>query len=1712
MSADWAVLPLSLEESDEAVTLVFANTDGRLLEDLLACQPENGPFDIETHLTLAIDIAEALVKMHAAGILHKDIRPSNVVITPPGEGARFTGFGVASSFPRLRQAPEPVETIDGSFAYMAPEQTGRMNRSVDSRADLYALGVLLFEMFCGRRPFLSDDPVELVHFHVALQPPSPELVRKDIPRGVSDVIVKLLSKAAESRYQTAAGLVSDLRHCLDSWRETGDVPAFILGKSDHPNRLYIPEKLYGREAELTTLLEAAKRVTDQGRFEFVLVSGYSGVGKSALVGELHKVLIKPTALFASGKFDQFKRHIPYATLAQAFQGLIRSILGQSDDRLGFWSDRIRDALGGHGRLLTDLVPELGLLIGTQPVLPDLPPNDAAVRFFSTVRRFLSVWATAEHPLVLFLDDLQWVDPGSMKFLEYLSAQGDLGHLLLICAYRDNEVDSSHPFALAIEAIKSHQPVESIDLKPLSPKSLGLMVSEALGCTPSVAAPLIQVIMDKTAGNPFFTIQFLEGLFEDGVLRPSGEGWRWDDAEIAEKEFTDNVIELMARKIGRLPDHCRQALCRLAFLGNAVPFERLARLTGGGIEALEADLEGAFAGSFLTQRNGIVRFTHDRIQEAAYSLLPVEAREFEHLSIGRSLFADLGGQADDKDIFEMVNHFNRGLRLIDDFEERQRVCRLNITAGRKAKAAAAYATARTFFAQAVDLLPANAWDEDYQDTVQLYLDWSSCELLAGNHQVVDDLLPLILSRARTKADRAKAYRQRILRNQVAGLNGEGVDTAIEALRQFGLVCPDRQADVDSQVEDLRRSIAARLGEGGIPALINAPAMMDEEALALLGVLVDAMPCAYMGRTELYAWLVLNALKVTLENGNTADSCAVYMGCAILMVSMYDEIADSVAYADLALKLQEKLCRPDLRGRILVRYGVFVNPRQNSLQSTIDMLREGFVDCLNAGDFAYASYAAQEIVWMTFERGAPLADFASAAATYIPFAEKSRNLGVEAVLLAEESFVAALQGRTTFEDFVIANRGFDEAVTRAKQNVCKCYLSMMEALVALLAGDDRHAFKRLEDVAPNLKGLTGWVGEASYHFLAVLALTNLDGPEFRGEFPDIAERLKKHLALLEKRAKESPANFRARYLLAKAEMARIGTDDAGARALYEEAIKAAHEAGTVHVEALAYERAAAFYRQAGFDLIAETYLAKARNRYDRWGAHIKVARLEPETRADVRPDGNDLAQSLDGLSVIKASQAVSGEIALDRLVETLLRITIENAGADRGLLVVNLAGRPTVVAEARVGGGAVSFEMLNQTIAEPALALSVVNYALRTQDKVLLDDARKAPDFGTDPHFRAGTVRSVLCQPLVKQSRLIGLLYLENSQVSHAFTANHVMVLDLLASQAAISLENAILYDNLERTVAQRTAELRQKKEQLDEILAEQEIILENASLGIVVVMLDKSGARIIHRANRAAERLFGYPAGGMVGLDTRVVWPSDTEFNAAGEAYKVLARGETYVGEHAIRRGSRENGFGRLVGAAIDHHDLSKGTIWLVEDITERKLTQEKIHRLAMTDHLTGLANRTHFHARFKEFLKLAKREEKNVALVLVDLDKFKPVNDTFGHIVGDELLKSVASIFLRNTRETDLVARLGGDEFAIILVNPESRDAVAKISQRIISDVSQEMTVLGHKLAIGASIGIAIYPENGLDQDELILKADAALYESKRGGRNTFRFHTPDQE
>src|SRR5438270_6605909 len=731
LDSTWTAKPLALTRHEGRTILVLKDPGGEPLDQVLE-RDRGKPLDLTRSLQIVAGLAKALGQVHRLGLIHKDIKPANVLVDDAGN-AWLTGFGIASRLPHERQSPVPIEIIAGTLAYMAPEQTGRMNRSTDSRSDLYSVGVTLYQILTGALPFAAADPLEWVHCHIARRP-APPADRAAVPEPLSAIVLKLLAKNAEERYQTASGLEADLRRCLTEWRTHGRVDPFSLGAHDSSDRLLIPEKLYGREREIDVLLAAFDRVVAQGTPELVLVSGYSGVGKSSVVNELHKVLVPPRGLFASGKFDQYKRDIPYTTLAQAFQTLIRQILVKSVAEVSHWRHTLQGALGPHGQLIINLIPELEFLIGKQPPVPDLPPQDARNRFQLVFRRFLSAFARPEHPLALFLDDLQWLDPATLDLLAHLITDPDVRYLMLVGAYRDNEVTSSHPLPRTLAAIrKAGARMQEVVLSPLGLDDVGRLVSDTLHCDADSGRPLAQMVHEKTGGNPFFSIQLLTTLTEEGLLRldPNAAAWIWDLARIRAKGYTENVVDLMVGKVKRLSDATQTALQQLACLGNVVEFATLSLVFGESEEEIHTALLEAARTGLILRLEGSYGFLHDRIQEAAYALIPEGERAGAHLRIGRVLSMTAEGLAEH--LFDVANHFNRGAALLFDRDQKVHAAAIDLRAGRKAKASGAYASARGYFSAGMALLDETDWGGHHGLTFSLWLERAECELLSGNFE-------------------------------------------------------------------------------------------------------------------------------------------------------------------------------------------------------------------------------------------------------------------------------------------------------------------------------------------------------------------------------------------------------------------------------------------------------------------------------------------------------------------------------------------------------------------------------------------------------------------------------------------------------------------------------------------------------------------------------------------------------------------------------------------------------------------------------------------------------------------------------------------------------------------------------------------------------------------------------------------------------------------
>src|ERR1700676_3970921 len=1520
LDAEWAARPVALTHHNDRMTLVLEDPGGAPLDRLLG-----RPLDLSHFLRIAIPLAGALRRVHERGLIHKDIKPANILVDTASGGVWLTGFGIASRLPRERQAPAPPEVIAGTLAYMAPEQTGRMNRSVDSRSDLYALGVTFYEMLAGTLPFTATDSMAWVHCHIARQPVPPNERVAGVPGPLSAIVMKLLAKTAEERYQTAAGVEADLRRGLAEWESHGRIDPFPLGAYDTSDRLLIPEKLYGREREIDTLLASFDRVVANGALEFVLVSGYSGIGKSSVVNELHKALVPPRGLFASGKFDQYKRDIPYATLGQAFQSLVRSLLTQSEAELGRWRDSLSEALGPNGQLIVNLVPELELVIGKQPPVPDLPPQDAHNRFQTVFRRFLGVFARKEHPLALFLDDLQWLDTATLDLLKHLVTHPEVRHLLLVGAYRDNEVRPSHPLLRTLEAIrKAGARVEEIVLAPLELDDVGRLIADALHCEPERARPLAELVQEKTGGNPFFAIQFFIALADEGLLAfdPVASAWQWNIDRIRAKSYTDNVVDLMAAKLKRLSSTTQEALKHLACLGNIVPIATLTLVHGETEEAMHAALWEAVRAGLVIHQDNAYRFLHDRIQQAAYSLIPEGQRAEVHLRIGRVLLASMTADKLAEHLFDVANHFNRGATLLVDRDEKAQVATLELRAGRKAKASTAYASACVYLAAGMALLDESDWDSRYELTFRLWLERAECEYLTGQLASAEARLSLLSTRARTIVDSAAVTRVRINLYTNLDHSDSAVEVGLEYLRRFNGQWPQHPTEEDVRQEYDR--LWRRLGSGSIEALLDLPLMSDPDRCATMDVLTVLTSPALFTDLNLFRLVVGRMAALSLEHGNSDGSCLAYVWLGGILGTYFGDYKTGFRFGKLGLDLVEKRGLDRLRARVYLVFAVHVAHWTQHLPTCRVFLRRAFDAAQHSGDLTYAAYSCADLNTNLLASGDPLGEVEHEVEKALEFVGKVRFGLISDLIIAQHRLVRTLRGLTpdfnSFNDAEFDEGRFEQHLDsnpRLAVAASRYWIRKLQACV--YAGNGATAVAAASKAASLLWTVPTQVELPEYHFYGALGRATRCDTAAAEERPQHLEALAGHHKQIALWAKNCPATFANRAALVGAEIARLEGRDLDAERLYEEAIQLARKHSFIQNEGLAHELAARFYAARGYETIAHAYLRNARHCYLRWGALGKVRqldqrypRLHGESSSPTTTFGAPVEQ-LDVGAVVKASQAVSGEIVLGNLIKTLLRIAVEHAGAERGLLILFPGNEPRIAAEAATGRGQVEIT-LRETAASPAeLPESILHYVIRTRVSVILDDALAQNPF-SDEYIRRKYARSVLCLPLVKQAKLIGALYLENNLASHVFTPARISVLELLASQAAISLENARLYNDLR----EREARIRR--------------LVDSNIVGIVI--WDVHG-RIIE-ANQAFLDIVGYGREDLVSDRLRWTELTPAEWRDADKQIiaELMAVGTLQPREKEYLRkdGSRVP---VLVARAIFESNQDEG-IAFVLDLTERK--------------------------------------------------------------------------------------------------------------------------------------------------------------------------------
>jgi predicted ATPase/transcriptional regulator with GAF, ATPase, and Fis domain len=1413
LDSSWAVRPLELVRERGQTMLVVDYPGGEPLDRLV-----REPMEIGQFLRLAVPLSDAVGRLHGCGLIHKDLKPANVLVDPASGLVRLTGFGIASRLPRERQSAQPPEFIAGTLAYMAPEQTGRVNRSIDSRSDLYSLGVTFYEMLTGSLPFTASDPMEWVHCHIARRPAAPSERLRSVPAAVSAITMKLLSKTAEDRYQTAAGVESDLRRCLSQWELQGRVDDFTPGVHDTPDRLMIPEKLYGRDREVDTLLTAFDRIVAGGRPELVLVSGYSGIGKSAVVNELHKPLVPPRGLFASGKFDQYKRDIPYATLAQAFQSLVRPLLSKNEDDLRKWRDALREALEPNGLLIVDLVPELTHVIGDQPPVPELPPSEAQRRFQLVFRRFIGVFARPEHPLALFLDDLQWLDAATLDLLEDLLTSTDLQHVLLIGAYRANEVDATHPLVRKLDAIRqAGAAVQDIVLTPLGRDDLGQLLADSLHCEPEPLAPLAELIHEKTTGNPFFAIQFIAALADEGLLSfDYGERrWVWDLSRIHAKGFTDNVVELMVGKLNRLPAETQEALQQFACLGSSAAFEMLRMAYQGSFEDMHDHLWEAVRSGLIFRADDSYRFLHDRVQEAAYSLIPKELRAETHLRIGTLLAAHTPRAKRDEAIFEIVNQLNRGSHLIASVEERERVAELNLSAGRRAKSSTAYDSALKYLRAGSALLTEETWERNYELVFSIEYLLAECELLTADMQAAEIRVSRLAERARGRHDYCVATRLWILLYTNWAKSDQAIDVFLEWLRRDGTVWSKHPTREEAMREYARTWTL--LGSRQIEDLVNEPLITDPEILDTLDVFSEGAPASFFFDEHLSSLVICRMVSLSLEYGNCDASCFGYVWMAFLAGPRFDNYRDGFRFGQLGLDLVEQRGLMRYQARTYLCVGALVIPWTTHPASGRELVRRAFDAAYRAGDLAYVGYGFHVSITMSLTVGTPLAEVQAEAESAVAFSSKAQLGRVSTTCGAQLGLARTLRGLTAVFGR-LDHDGYSERETERhfasdpNLGLPEFHYWVRKLQARFLSGDHSSAIgaalnaqRLLWRAAANFEAAEFQLYGALAHAAACEAAS---GDERRQHF----EALVAHHKQIAVWAEHNPVTFENRAAIVGAEIARLEGRVLDAQDLYEKAVRSAHTHGFVQNEAIANERAGGFYAARGFETIATAYLRNARHCYLRWGADAKVRQLDelyPQIGAG-RPISDATAtietrvEHLDLATVIKVSEAVSGEIVLEKLIDTLMRAAIEHAGAERGLLILPRGADYRVEAEATIGSDDVNVVLRQAIVTAADLPSSVFQYVVRTKESVLLQDACGQNIFATDEYIREHHPRSLLCLPLVKQTRLLGVLYLENRLTPHAFTPARMAVLKLLASGAAMSMENTHLYSDLQEREARISA--------------------------------------------------------------------------------------------------------------------------------------------------------------------------------------------------------------------------------------------------------------------------------------------------------------------
>jgi predicted ATPase len=1406
--------------SEQGCGLVLDDCGGMPLPAWLAARR----LDLDTFFALALQVVTTLAEVHRHEIIHQSLTPWSLLVHPTSGEVRLTDFSRAARTRGEPQVALPLSLPSGALAYLSPEQTGRMNRGVDYRADFYALGVIFYELLTGSLPFQAEDALELIHCHLAKLPLPPSKTMATVPEPLSQIVMRLLAKTAEERYQSARGLQADLERCAHQWARHRTIAAFPLGQQDRSDRFVVPQRLYGREPQLDVLLRAFEQ-TCQGRSAGMLVAGYAGMGKTTLIQELYKPLVRQRGYFIAGKCDQLARDIPYRALIQAFQQLVQRLLAEGEERLHVWRTRLALALGANGGVLAEVVPEIALILGPQPPVSPLGFTEAQNRFVMVLQNFLSVLATPEHPLVVFLDDLQWADTATLQLLPPLLTNPDLRSVLIIGAYRDQEVNADHALRKAQAALaEAGAQLYHLTVPPLELADLTHLVRDTLHGDLAEARPLAALLQRKTDGNPFFVIQFLKTLQQHGCFTFDAERrcWTYDIDVIATAPITDNVVELMSHKLQQLPPRTQRTVPLAACVGHCCDLHTLAIISEQTPEATAADLQPAIDAGLLlltgdTAAGSAATFTflHDRVQQAAYAQIADEHKQSVHLQVGRLLLVQWDRAGAPEQVFDIVRHLNIASTRITDPAERLDLARLNLLAGQRAKSSTAYAAALGYFQTGVALLHNVPWEAHYPLLFALHCEAAQCEYLCGDFDRAERAFDWLLGQARSRLDQATIFTLKILQYEHTSRYTDAIRTGRDGLALFGITFPDlpeeRQAALDAELA----AIEALQGSRSIEALIALPTMQDAEMRTVMGLLSTLhTSCFLSGDKPLTLLNIATMVRLSLTHGNIEESAYAYvLYAAMLLGPLKEDYRAAYAFGLLALRLTERLYNPAVRAKVCMMFAWAVSLWRMPLEASVPYTQEAFRLGHDSGLFVDASWALFNDIWFALLTSRDLASFHTTCAAHVEYSERIKMRHIADAKRVLLQWGRALQGLTE-HPHSFTDATFDEAA------YCRTYqgqrLFEMFHIVAKLAvlytfeayQEAREAAQQAAAIIRNDFSGTIWDALRTFYQALTLAAVAAESPLAARQ--ETGRQLEVLSQRLQRWAGNSPQNFQAQHLIVAAEIARVHGHSADAMACYEAAITAATTHERQHERALAHELYARFWRARGQQQVAAVFMTEARVAYAQWGAMAKVKELErryPDLlRAQapaVAPWQTDAVPApLDITTVMKAARAITSALVLEDFLRELVRIAIENAGAQRGVFLQTRDRQLIIAAEGSVEAVTVTLVGAPPVMSGASLPLTVLSYVRQTGESVVVGDARTDERFASDPYIIATQTRALLCVPMVHHGTLSGLLYLEHQLASDAFTADRSAIMHILVAQAAISLENAKLYEAMKAEMVER----------------------------------------------------------------------------------------------------------------------------------------------------------------------------------------------------------------------------------------------------------------------------------------------------------------------